>query len=612
MEQHNYYNAESARSRIESILSTTPTDQAIQDSSAALHNHMEPLDPLKRDPSYNFKKRINENQEVDKRPFAIKALPSIIGILLSAILTFVSYIVLPGDSGNLSHVQQELAKGNVNIGSWTLSVHSVVAAIVTGQGMTLGLAVAISTPLLTWYYISKVGVPYTFIDSSKSVAGSLRAIRAGAGDFKPYVWVSVIYLISLVFRSSDNVALSSFIRGGEIVQYELVDAYDLANLTDQFYWAVETDDPPNAFSDIVTLEGSQPFHAALGSVSNGFSNAEYKRSVSNILDCDNCEANVTVPADYEVSCQQVTTDKPESDQVGKFVNSSVFGIFGKSPDRTPDGQDIYYRIGAIWYVGVSNGDSFNEAKCTIFAANSTRYEISNQGTVSKDTGNVYSIEIADRHNDAFDWTVELPYNTTLNYKSYSSEAFPIPFQHSGSDYPGFYKSAPLPYYVMGAYSLMLQKYAHGVCNYNDTSNLQKCGHIYDFPFTIDDTYQDISDKIRNITEEYYQNIFLLRFYSIKQVEGIMRYPVTVTNKSPMMWVIVLFNMFSIGILFCAIFVISSVDIPIRLGVLQLSILSYRSRLFEGEQYSSEQQLKEKFIVKVVEHEGIFWLKRQDR
>lgn len=121
--------------------------------------------------------------------------------------------------------------------------------------------------------------------------------------------------------------------------------------------------------------------------------------------------------------------------------------------------------------------------------------------------------------------------------------------------------------------------------------------------------------MRMVIENYYQFMYQLRFDHTTSnsiyVPGTNYYSVMVTNKGAIMGVIVAFNLFSIVILGCAVAVVALVDIPKSLGVLQLSILSYRSRLFEHDQYSSEEQLKGNFVVKVVAHEGIFWLKRQD-
>ncbi|KAJ3251262.1 hypothetical protein HK103_002560 [Boothiomyces macroporosus] len=453
-----YYDPEAARTRIESILNSTPTSDVIQ--TAPVLNYMEPLDPIKRDPTYDFKKRINENQEVDRRLFVTKALPSLVGISLALLLALFSYFILPGDADKLSYIQTQLAIGNVKIGSWTISVHSVVAAIVTFQGMLLGLAVAISTPLLTWYYITKVGVPYTFIDSSKSVVGSLRAIKSGAKDFKPYIFVSIIYLVSLIFRSADNIALSSFIFEAQISEFGKVQVYDTSSLTDfnPFYLAVKTDDPVNAQSDIVLAEGSQPFHSALGSVSNGNSNAEISsRNTSNILACDSCEASVQIAADYNITC--VPYSEPNNGTA--FINSTVHGIFAKGPIAD---QQVYFRVGVRWYVSITDGENFNHVNCTIWAANSTRYESSAGGTQQKDVGTVHSIELIDRYDKAFKWPVELPYDSTITYEGAEFPSVPL---YSGSLNNSYYYETPLPFYVIGSYSLMLQRYGFGKCQYED-------------------------------------------------------------------------------------------------------------------------------------------------
>ncbi|KAJ3273590.1 hypothetical protein HDV01_004357 [Terramyces sp. JEL0728] len=604
------YDPQAAKQRIHSILNDNPTQEAQYQATAMLKN-MEPLDPVKRDPGYNFKDKIKENNEVDRRPFIVKALPALLGILLCLLVTLVSYFILPGmDTDNLSTLQLHLAEGRAKIGSWVISIHSVVAAIVTIQGMLLGLAVTIATPLLTWYYITRIGVPYTFIDSSRSIVGNLHTLQTA--DFKPYVFVSIIYLVATVFRSSDNIALSSFITEKEVLEAGQVPTINNTNMYDHgFYDSIATEDDKHVGSDFVFREGSQPFHAAVGSVSNGYSRSDIRDGTGSYFlvcppDSRFCSGRVTVYADYNITCTSSNTELGNK----TTVTSNAYGIFGKGP-LLGDGRQVYYRIGVEWIVRIDNLDQNTSFKvvCTMFSAKTERDEDSLYGTIGKNVLNVYSIPNTHRTTSAFaDRKVLLPYDTPIPY---TGEDFPI------AD-PTDETRTPLPYYFMGIYSLMVQRSAVGLCDYSAGKKIDRCGDnrnfLFDFPFEPYHNAAEIQYIIGNITEKFYQNMYLLRFDQDATVliDGINYYQGTVTNKVPMMAVITAFNLFSIGILAAAITVIATVQIPLKLGVLQLSILSYRSRLFEGEQFSSEEQLKERFVVKVVEHEGIFWLKRQDR
>ncbi|KAJ3273589.1 hypothetical protein HDV01_004356 [Terramyces sp. JEL0728] len=582
-----------------------PNDQ-IHYQPGAMKN-MEPLDPNKRgEPNHT-----DENNEVDRRSFFVKALPSLLGILLCAIVTFASYLVLPGDTDNLTKIQQEFAEGNVKLGQWNISVHSLVAAIVTIQGMLLGLAVTIATPLLTWYYITKFGVPYTFLDSSKSIVGNLQTLKNG--DFKPYVFVSIIYIVATIFRSTDNIALSSFISHRDIYEPGLVPVINVANIYDfDFYRSIITSNPAHEGSDSVYREGSQPFHSAVGAISNGYSIADASTtSGSTMLTCkeNDCSAEITIFADYNMTCDQLDVKPINSSK----IQSRVYGIFGEGPELD-DGSRVYYRIGAQSTVRIDNNytnpQTAAEVKCTIFSAKTTRMEDSKYGTWEKDVLSVYSVPTESNTTAFGGYDVLSPYNTSVPY---TGADFPI------AD-PSDITKTPLPYYFMGSFSLMLQRSATGVCDYDSAKRVDKCGDngnfLFDFPFELNHDSDDIQNIMMGITEKYYQNMYMLRFdHNISKsvlVDGYNYYDAVVTNKVSMMTVIGVFNLFSISILIAAIVVISLVHIPIKLGVLQLSILSYRSKLFEGEQFSSEQQLREKFVVKVVEHDGMFWLQRQDR
>ncbi|KAJ3273591.1 hypothetical protein HDV01_004358 [Terramyces sp. JEL0728] len=567
--------------------------------------------PHGKDFGNNTIERIKNNNEVDKRSFLQKSLNSIAMILLSILLVLFCYIVIPGVGENLRDTQLAIASSSLKIGSWTISTHGVIALVVTLQGMLLGATISIAIPLLTWYYFIKFGVPMKFVDLSRTTYGNVKAFNIRGKQFRPYLFISFIFIAATLFVSCDNVALSSFIVESDFELFDRVPAINTTQMKDTgFYNATITNDITKKGFDVVLRAGSQPFHAAIGSISNGYTHDDVLDSggsPSNFLMCDTdkeCFANITVYADYYTECTQMSVDyNPGTNG----ISSSTYGIFGKGP-QISEGQ-VYYRIGNKWITRIDNEEEQESVgvQCITFAAKSMRYESSINGTISRAILKVYDIPINDSYSNLpVDPQAIDPYDTKIPYQG---KDFPI------AD-PDDNARTPLPYYIVGSLSLMLQRAGDGNCAYtgNSTANSRAGNFLFDFPFELDDSVDDLEQKMQDIIEYYYQYLYQFRFdhSTTVLVDGSSSITITSTNKAPLMTIIIAMNAFTVGVLIASIYVIASVKIPIELGVLQLAILSYRSRLFEGLEYSSEGELADNFIVKVVEYEGIFWFQRIEK
>ncbi|KAJ3318057.1 hypothetical protein HDV06_000869 [Boothiomyces sp. JEL0866] len=559
--------------------------------------------------------RIKNNSEVDKRPFYQKAAYSFILIISSLLVIVFCYVVIPGSDDTLSAVQLAIAAGRAKIGSWTISTNSIVALVVTLQGILLGSTISIAVPLLTWYYLVKYGVPMKFVDMSRTTLGNVLAVKNEGKSFKPYLYVSLVFIAATVFVSCDNVALSSFITDSSVQFEDQIPVLNTLDMADKnFYQAIITDDITKSGFDFVLRAGSQPFHSAIGAVPNTPNSDRFLNITSNFLSCEkynDCQANVTVYADYDMQCNQMFVEYEEGDN---GISSSTYGIFGKGP-QTDDGKQVFYRIGNEWITNINNQAERTSIRmrCITFAAKSTRCESATLGTLDKKVEKVYNISISNTFaNLTVDPQALIPYDTQVPY---TGEDFPIVDRNDPAQ-------TPLPYYLIGSLSYMLQRAGDGICRY-DSSTMGVCSRVgkdpnsregnflFDFPFELTDTAQELEDKMRSIVENYYQFIYQYRFNHSEavSVEGIRCIGTTITNKVPLMLIVIVINAFTIAVAIASIYVISVVNIPIELGVLQLAILSYRSNLFDGLEYSCEPELKHNFVVKVVEYEGVFWFKR---
>lgn len=285
----------------------------------------------------------------------------------------------------------------------------------------------------------------------------------GTGKYQPYVIISVIFLIASGFPALDNVAMSAFVYPWNVYSYGLVPTINVSNLANTgFYSPLITDDIKNNGIDVVYREGSQPFHSAVGSVTNGFADAEYIDLGSNFLTCSyyGCSGAVTVLADYNTTCKS----KNLTYDYGNYINSNVYGIFGVGP-KLSSGQ-VYYRIGNQWTVSIKSAQYQTSivVDCITFAAKKIRHENSSNshdGYLNSKVIAEYSVPVSDEYiNMHGDNWASVPYDNPVPY---SGPDFPI----ADPDDPA---KTPLPYYLMGSLSLMLHRSAIGNCTYGDHQN----------------------------------------------------------------------------------------------------------------------------------------------
>lgn len=110
----------------------------------AYPSNIESFEPLPKPEGFEYRKRIEENEEVDRRSFLLKALPSLLGIAAAISIIVFAFVLLPSNKDDLPKLQELLATGSIVIGSWEVTVNSVVAAISTLQRLVLAFAISVA------------------------------------------------------------------------------------------------------------------------------------------------------------------------------------------------------------------------------------------------------------------------------------------------------------------------------------------------------------------------------------------------------------------------------------------------------------------------------------